>query len=364
MPEIGGGWDYIKRLLKYLGKYDRINTYVAFVTNKSAGLVPQQQNFIMVPVGLNPESRSKRVLYENTLLQISAREKHLDLMHWFANTISLTSEVPGVVTVYDLLVYQNPHAYPLIRRLYLRAMLPLTVRRAAHILPISETTAQALKRFLNVPSESMQVIPAIIDTSFRPVSSDKVKELRQKYNLPDRFWLYVAHFYPHKNHLRLLKAYRMLKNSEYGQWPLVLRGDDHGSGEEVKRAILELDLHNSVYLLPSLNEDELPTLYSAALALVFSSLFEGIGIPILEALACGCPVLASNIPAINEFGRNAIIKFDPLSVSSIYDSMKKFLNTTEEFSCLRQLGLELVREYRPERVIEELTDVYLRAVRR
>jgi hypothetical protein len=88
MPEIGGGWNYIARLVESLGEYDRENTYVAFVTDKSVGMVPRRPNFEIVHVGINPISRPQRVLHENARLQIDARKYRLNLMHWFANTIS------------------------------------------------------------------------------------------------------------------------------------------------------------------------------------------------------------------------------------------------------------------------------------
>ena len=142
---------------------------------------------------------------------------------------------------------------------------------------MSETTTHALCNILKARLEHMQVIPAIVNASFQPVSSDEVIELRRKHNLPDQFWLYMAHFYPHKNHLRLLQAYYDLKSNGFSPWPLMLRGDDHGAKEEVKRLVAQLGLENDVRFLSHLSEGELPVLYSSATALVFPSLYEGGG---------------------------------------------------------------------------------------
>ena len=194
MPEIGGGWNYISRLVESLGECDQENSYVAFVTDKSIGLVPRQPNFETVHVGINPASRPQRVLYENTALQIVARKQRLDLMHWFANTIAVANSVLGVVTVYDLQVFEKPHAFAWTQRIYLQAMFPHKFVAWRFYYPCQRQT-HALCNILKARLEHMQVIPAIVNASFQPVSSDEVIELRRKHNLPDQFWLYMAHFY-------------------------------------------------------------------------------------------------------------------------------------------------------------------------
>ena len=364
MPEIGGGWNYIVRLLESLGECDRENSYVAFVTDKSIGIVPRQPNFEIVQTGVNPVSRPQRVLYENTQLQIDVRKYRLELMHWFANTIAVANSVPGVVTVYDLQVFETPHTFPRTQRIYLQTMLPHTVRRAALLLPMSETTAHTLHHILKARIERMQVVPPIVGASFQPSSPYKVMELRQKYSLPNECWLYVAHFYPHKNHLRLLRSYHDLKLDGGSPWPLVFRGNDQGSRSGVAQLVTQLGLENDVHFLPHLSEEELPVLYSAATALVFPSLYEGGGIPVLEAMACGCPVIASDIAAVREFGSDAIFRFNPLDLPSIRMAMKVFQQDAEKRFQARQLGLEQVRNHRPDRVIPKLISAYQRAVLR
>jgi glycosyltransferase involved in cell wall biosynthesis len=363
MPEIGGGWNYIARLVESLGEYDRENHYVAFVTDQSVGLVPRRPNFEIAHPGINPISRPQRVLYENTGLQRDARTHHLDLMHWFANNISVWRSVPGVVTVYDLHVFVNPHSYTRMQRIYLRTMYPHAVRRAALLLPMSETTAASLCHVLKANSERMQVIPAIVSDSFQPVSSDNAIELRRKYGLPDQFWLYVANFLPHKNHLRLLQAYHHLKLNGIASWPLVLRGDDHGAEGEIKRLITQLNLKNDVRFLPRFDEGELPGLYSAAAALVFPSLYEGAGMPVIEAMACGCPVIAANIPPMREAAAEAASYFDPNEVASIAEAMSSFQGRDPQDRCqMRQKGPERSTGYRPQIVARKLLNAYSRAL--
>lgn len=364
MPEIGGGWNYIARLVLALGECDRKNTYICFITDQSACLAPDQSNFQKVLVGIEPVSRLQRVVYENTILQIAARKYQLNLMHWFANTIALANAVPAVVTMYDLLVFESVEASLSMQRFYLRTMIPYAVRNASMMLPMSQATANDLVARLKANSARMEVIPPIVDALFKPCNADDVADFHRKYDLPDSFWLYVAHFYPHKNHLKLIQAYHQLKSAGIVPWPLVLRGDDHGAGEKIRRTIVELKLENDVIFLPRLDETDLPALYSAATASVFPSLYEGGGMPVLEAMACGCPVIASDIPSIREFGSDAVLFFDPLKPDSIAQYMRIFQENVQKRTELGCFGLKRVAEYRPERVAKKLLNAYEKAMPR
>jgi glycosyltransferase involved in cell wall biosynthesis len=282
-------------------------------------------------------------------------------MHWFANTQALVNAVPGVVTIHDLRVFDNPVTFPQVRRLYLRLMMLITAKRAKILLPVSRSTASKLQNLLHVDPSRMVVVPVILPPNFVRSTPDAIAKFRAKYRLPNEFWLYVAHFYPHKNHIRLIYAYNQLKLSGVAPWPLILRGDPQGAETQVFDLITRLGLEDHIILLPRLNDQEMPTLYSAATALIFPSLYEGGGIPVVEAMACGCPVLASNIPAVQEFAGDAALYFDPTDIASICEAMKIFQNSPQKREACRHLGLVRAAEFRPERVINRLLQAYVKA---
>ncbi|MHB0856566.1 MAG: glycosyltransferase family 4 protein [Anaerolineae bacterium] len=361
LPEIGGGWNYIARLVAALGQHDTNNTYIAFVTEASACLVPASPHFHAVHVPIEPRARARRVLYENTMLQVIAKKHKVDCMHWFANTQGFVNSVPALVTIYDLQPFRQNAEYSWYKRLYLQAGMRQTMRHARLVLPMSASTRDALC-MIGADRSKMVVIPAIVDDRFVPCSPERVERLRSRYALPTAFWLYVAHFYPHKNHVRLLKAYSLLRERGKNPWPLILRGDDAGAGKGLAEMIQRLSLQDSVRFLPRLEEDELPVMYSAATAMVYPTLYEGGGMPLPEALACGCPVAASDIPTTREFAGDAALLYDPTDVEAIASAMHHLQSSEDECRTRSQRGLAQVTNQRPERVCKILCDAYAIAV--
>lgn len=362
LPEIGGGWNYIANLVSALGECDKTNTYIAFVTTVSECLVPAKPNFRRLRINIRPGSRVQRVVYENIMLQLLAHKQQLDCMHWFASTQALINAVPGVVTVYDLHPFYRFANLSLVERFYRQFMMAVTTKRAPLLLPISQATAQDLQLVLHANPARMVVIPVILGLRFEPAAAEEVVGFVDKYKLPDRFWLYVAHMQPHKNHLRLLQAYYELKLSGFTPWPLVLRGDPKGAEADVMEAIVHLNLKRDVIILSRLDEAELPILYSAATALVFPSLYEGGGIPVVEAMACGCPVIASDIPPVKEFAGDAASYFDPTDSVAIAGTMRTFQSFADQRKRNRDAGLTRAMRFRAQAMVGKLLSAYSRVV--
>lgn len=353
-------WNYIQGLLQALARADRADSFVAFVARESESLVPAQPNFGRVRINIRSSVRAWRVAYENTAFYALARRFRLDCLHWFSATQALLNPAPSVVTVYDLQPFLRLSPDPWNKRLYLRFMMARTVRRAKVLLPMSQATAASLTRFLGGDPGRMEVIPPIVGDEFRPAAPDEVAAFRERYHLSGPFWLYVAHFYPHKNHLRLLEAYARWK-ANGPAWPIVLRGDDRGAEGEVRERVRELRLDRDVRFLPPMQREELRPLYSAATALVFPSLYEGGGIPIVEAMACGLPVTAARIPSVVEFAGPAALKFNPMDVASIAGAMRRLADDPGLLESQRREGLSRAGQFRAEAVIPRLLRAYARA---
>jgi len=354
--DVGGVWNYMADLVAAVADCGTANSYVAFANSASAALIPRAPNFSTIVIGLPAGSRGWRVAYENTVLQARAARCRLDCLHWFAGVQAWWNAVPAAVTVYDLQPFINPRAFAPGKRLYLQVMMTRTARRAAVLLPMSEATADGLRT--RWPADRIVVVPPVINDRFAPADGAAVERFRRRYGLPDRMWLYVAHFYPHKNHRALFQAYGRHRRVSPSAWPLVLRGDTTSGSRDAEAALESLGLDRDVMRLPRLESDELPLLYSAATALVYPSLFEGGGIPVLEAMACGCPVLASDIGSVRENAGEAAEYFDPHDVGAIQAGMEGFERDADRRDRSRALGLARAEKFRAPNVIPKLLQAY------
>lgn len=364
MPEIGGGWNYISNLVDALAHADETNEYVAYVTDVSASLVPTRRNFQSIRVKIQSRVRAQRILFESSVLQLLVRRDKLDCLHWFANGQGIFNAVPPAVTIYDLQPFLDYGQLSATKRRFLRWRLHASVRGPATLLPMSQTTADALHHVLGADHRRMTVIPPMLESRFTPVAQASVESWRVQRKLPAQFWLYVAHIYPHKNHLRLLEAYRSYVAATREPWPLVLRGDPQPAGPNIQQLVAQLQLGDHVIFLSGLRREEVPALYGAASALVFPSLYEGAGMPVLEAQACGCVVVASNIPAVREFGGDAVCHFDPHDTRDMTNAMIRIAEDAGARSAMRDRGLAQARMFRNTPVIPRLIAAYERAAKR
>lgn len=361
MPSIGGGWNYIQNLIQALEMTDTSINFVAYTTQKSEQLLDGTKKIVSHRININPENRIERIFYEQFVLPIRARRDNIALMHWFAANAPIFSTFNNAVTIHDLLSFQpNSMVGSKTRKDYSKSMIRQTVRAGHYLLPVSNTTKIDLIQMLGANEEKMTVIPCPLSSNFQPASNMDVTKFSEKFSLPSSFWLYVAHFYPHKNHFNLLKAYKLVLETGYPIWPLVLRGDNQVYREVVIDLVKQLGLESFVRFLPSLKYHEMPVLYSAATALVFASLFEGGGIPVMEAMACGCPIIGSDIPTNREFGGDALCLFNPLDVEGMKKSLIGFQSSEEKRSTGRQLGLKLAQKNSMPLVGNLLSQTYLK----
>jgi glycosyltransferase involved in cell wall biosynthesis len=285
-------------------------------------------------------------------------------MHWFANNRSLLGLVPSVVTIHDFKFIDRPSEVSFAKRLYLREMARFACKWADSLAPVSKATAEAAIRLFGVERKRIFVVPSPIEDTFCRVSLEEVKEFRDRFKLPPHFWLYVAHPYPHKNHARLFAAYKKFRDTSRCTWPLVLRGDRAKGNEMLDQVSLDLDIAESVVWLPRLSPEDMARLNSAATAMIFPSLYEGGGIPVFEAMACGCPVAASDINTTKEFAGDAALMFDATNVDAIYGAMMQFfMDPALRESCSTR-ELIKAKQHSSKNVVGRLLAAYRNAVPR
>jgi glycosyltransferase involved in cell wall biosynthesis len=259
---------------------------------------PAQFNRItMRRASLDTESPARRILWEQFMQPFSLGQ--FDLYHALAFVAPLLLSKPMVATIYDLSFIHYPERLPASRRAYLQAFTKITCQRARRILAISQSTAQDVADVYRIPLERIDIAPPGCDFArYRPLPAQDTAAFRQAQDLPERFWLFVGTLEPRKNLITLIEAYAALAPAQ--RLPLVLAGGKGWDYAPIFDAVEKHHLTDTVRFPGFISPDALPLWYNAAEAFLYPSIFEGFGIPVLEAMACGTPVLVSNASSLPE----------------------------------------------------------------
>jgi len=246
--------------------------------------------------------------------------------------------MPTVLTFYDVIPLLYPQTVSLQARVFFRIVATVALRAARHILTVSEATRSDLIRYFSVPPETISVTPLAADSRFRPQPSAEIVRVRAKYNLPDRFILYFGINKPHKNLSALIEAFSQLSASHTP--PLIIGGLWDRRYPQPRHKAAQLRMCESVRFLGPVDDADLPALYSAATIFVFPSLYEGFGLPVLEAMSCGTPVACANTSSLPEIAGDAARLFDPRSVVEMKEAMGALLEDDPLRADLSARGLE------------------------
>ena len=309
--------------------------------------------------GFDTEAPVRRILWEQVFQP--AQLKQFDLYHALAFAAPLWLMAPMVVTVYDLSFMRYPDRLTRARRLYLRLMTALTCRRAKRVLTISQSSAADLQRLLDVPADKIDVTPLGYDQErFRPLPPSEVEAFRRRQGLPMRFWLFVGTLEPRKNLPMLLDAYARLPSS--ARLPLILGGGKGWMADDTFAAIERHGLANDVQHIGFIPAADLPLWYNSAEAFLYPSVFEGFGLPALEAMACGAPVLTSNASSLSEVVGGAGRTLPPDDRAIWADALQDAAANRGWRGAAREAGLARAKQFTWQRTAELTVESYRRAV--
>lgn len=243
-----------------------------------------------------------------------------------------------IVTIHDLSYLAVPqYADPGLRR-YLSGAVPRSLRRAAHVVAVSETTRREAIERLGLTPDRVSVVYNGVDPAFRPLPPATVDEVRRRLALPERFILTLGTLEPRKNHLGLIQAFAQLQESEPAV-SLLVAGRRGWLDEPIFRAVEELGLQASVRFLGGVDDADLPALLNAAAVVAYPSFYEGFGLPPLEAMACGTPVVTSTGGALPEVCGEAALLVDPADTAGLADAIGRALMDRALRTTLRERGL-------------------------
>ena len=245
--------------------------------------------------------------------------------------------LPTLLTFYDVIPLKFPQTVPARARLLFRLAATLALRAADHVVAISNAARSDLVQLLSRPCLQVSVTPLAAGARYRPQPAQEVGRVRQEYQLPDQFLLYLGINKPHKNLPALIDAYARIASRHAP--PLVIAGAWDSRYPQPKQHAARHQIGDAVRFLGPVNERDLPALYSAATLFVFPSLYEGFGLPVLEAMACGTPVACSNTPGLAEVADDAALLFDPHSVTEIRNAMTELIEDSRQRARRAEQGL-------------------------
>jgi len=258
----------------------------------------------------------------------------------------LSTRVRKIVTIHDLAFLEHPeYAVPALAE-YLKKVVPEAIAQADVVATVSQEVSRTLIEHFQTPAEKLTVVPNGVGPHFRRITDPiLLSATRYKYGLQSPFVLGVGTLEPRKNHMGLIKAFHRAQQQKDGPKMLAIAGGQGWLYEETRQLVTDLKLEKKVLFLGRVSDLELVTLYSMADIFAFPSFFEGFGIPPLEAMACGCPVITSNTSALPEVTGDAALLVDPHDADALADAMLKLLRDESLRDELRQKGYERVQQY-------------------
>jgi glycosyltransferase involved in cell wall biosynthesis len=290
---------------------------------------------------LQLEQPAMRVAWEHLALPVAARQDRLHLFHGTVNVLPRGLPCPAVVTIHDLAFLRWPEHLPRRRYHYLAYEVRAAVRRAERVLAVSQSTKADIVSILGVEPDRVSVTPLGVDERFRPASADAIARLRHDRGLDRPFILAVGTLEPRKNLPTLLRAFARIANDIAHD--LVLVGPAGWLTGELETTLTQLRLGGRVRLTGYVDDAELPVWYAAASAFVFPSLYEGFGLPVLEAMACGAPVITSDVSALPEVAGDAALLVNPLDDVALAEAITRVVQDPVLAASLRERGVERAR---------------------
>lgn len=351
----GINW-YIYRLLEHLPDANSEIEYTVFLSERRYHRRPG----IHLQASRLPTVRPPvRILWEQMLQPQALRRAKVDLLHSPAFVGPLASSCPFVVTVHDLSFLFYPQGFRRLNRSYLQTFTRLSVHKARRVIAVSESTKQDLIQRYDLAPARIDVVHNGVDGNFRPLPAGQVAAFRQERGLPDQFILFVGTLEPRKNVVRLVEAYARLPKERP---PLMLVGGKGWFYDEIYDRVEGLGLSEEVHFVGYVLAEELPWWYNAADLFVYPSLYEGFGLPPLEAMACGTAVIASTASSLPEVVGQAGLLVDPSDIEALAVAMEEVLADRDAQEQMRAAGLTQAQNFSWARTARQTVDSYRRAL--
>lgn len=359
--KVGGSEIYVRNLLKNLGAIDRENEYILFTNKENSGTFGiSQDNFREVLCPIKASFRPARILWEQLILPLQVRKYDIDVLHSPGYIAPVIVSCHSIATIHDMNYFYYPEDFSRLPVLFLKVLVLLSARKSDKIITISKNSKKDIVRILKVPESKISIIyqAGDIHSSLMPDENAMTKKLREEYEIDRKFILTVSASHPHKNLHRLIRAYDILRRNHKIEHKLVVVGIRGRAQSLLLELITKLSLQESIIFTGWIPSEDIPLLYSAADLFIFPSLFEGFGNPVLEAMACGTPVVCSNATSLPEVVGDAAILVNPHDIDEMARAMREVLTDTNLRDKLAKKGLRRSKAFSWEETARRTLKVY------
>ena len=326
--KLAGAGKYAKKILEELSKIDSSNEYYLFITkdgkvnfNISSG------NFHFIYAKFDPDFFLYRIFWEQAIFPFKLTKLKPDILFTPSVAIPFFYRGKFFTTIHDLAYKKSIHKYPLTRKLYLKAVTGIAVKKSIIIFTVSNFSKKEIENEFSMKNKRVLITYNGVDEIFlKDYPSIDILNVKNKYNLPENFILYVGVIEPSKNLDKLFIAFSELLKKYDLNYNLAITSGMGWNQQNLVNLMDDLKIRDKIIFLPYLPEAELPLIYKASKMLAYLSNYEGFGIPVLEALAAGTPVITSKSKAILEFSEDSVISVNPENIEEIVEGMHKIIN--------------------------------------
>ncbi len=352
----------VRQLINALAAEDTTTPYKLFVAGATPSQLPPAPggNFRWFPTRVTPRWFARLWFRARLYWPIETFIGRVNLYH--ATDFTLPPTLPDtktLLTVHDLSFARSPDTLPTALTAYLNQAVPWSVKRATHVLADSQATKDDLIELYGTPPEKITVLLSGVDARFQPVTdAAQIQAVRAKYHLPEgRFIFSIGTVQPRKNYPRLVQALHQL-GREFADVNLVIAGGKGWLENPLYETLRQLGMTERVFFTGFADDSDLPALYSAAALTAYPSLYEGFGFPILESMACGTPVLTSNVSSMPEVAGDAAVLVNPYEVEALSDGIRVLLTDTTLRETLIKRGFRQARRFSWQKAAQELKAIY------
>ncbi|MDD2485280.1 MAG: glycosyltransferase family 1 protein [bacterium] len=359
-----GGGVYMINLIRAISRMENGSRISVLVNrdNKCHFQDIEKYHVSLMDCGPATISRPTRIIWEQMVLPSFIRRLKADILHAPGFVLPLAAMIPSVLTIFDMTFFSHSDKHEFMKQVYFKHFIPPSAKKANIVITISHSAAAEIERYLGIDERKIRVTHLAADRVFHPRAPEAVKQTLRSLGIPDRYILSVGTLEPRKNIPLLLSAYAELPDDLRSSYPLVLVGKEGWGRENLQHKAETLGISRHLFFTGYLTDNQLADLYAAAALFIYPSLYEGFGLPVLEAMASGIPVLTSCVSSMPEVAGKAALLVNPHDPASIATGIVTVLTDSALAERMIARGLERALQFSWEKTAAETFEAYEQAI--